>query len=163
MTKLLAALSLADIPGFLTGNRKDITGPGMLYKRLQLEATVQGETADIRQLAMRASALDMAGKGQLNLADGVIDLYVVARPLQNLDALLNMIPLLRDVILGPAKSVFRKVYRVHGALHDATVEAVSANQAGLPSAGLLEQLISLPGRWFDASKNVGQEVVPALP
>ncbi len=163
MTKLLAALSLADLPGFLTGSRKDITGPGMLYKRLQLEASVRGETADIRQLAMRASALDLAGKGQLNLADGVIDLYVVARPLQNLDALLNMIPLLRDVILGPAKSVFRKVYRVHGALHDATVEAVSANQAGLPGSGLLEQLISLPGRWFDASKNVGQEVAPALP
>ncbi|MDQ6965931.1 MAG: AsmA-like C-terminal domain-containing protein, partial [Mariprofundaceae bacterium] len=132
MTKLLAALSLADLPGFLTGNRKDISGPGMLYKRLQLEAMVQGENAEIRQLAMRASALDMAGKGNLNLSDGLIDLYVVVRPLQNVDALINMIPLLRDVILGPAKSVFRKVYRVHGPLHDAKVEAVRAEQAGLP-------------------------------
>ncbi|OIO68924.1 MAG: hypothetical protein COW19_10040 [Zetaproteobacteria bacterium CG12_big_fil_rev_8_21_14_0_65_55_1124] len=163
MTKMLAALSLADLPGFLTGSRKDITGPGMLYKRLQLEASVQGETADIRHLAMRASALDMAGKGQLNLADGLIDLYVVARPLQNIDAMLNMIPLLRDVILGPAKSVFRKVYRVHGALHDAKVEAVSAEQAGLPNSGLLEQLISLPGRWFDAGKKAAGGVAPSLP
>ena len=124
---------------------------------------MQGETADIRHLAMRASALDMAGKGQLNLADGLIDLYVVARPLQNIDAMLNMIPLLRDVILGPAKSVFRKVYRVHGALHDAKVEAVSAEQAGLPNSGLLEQLISLPGRWFDAGKKAAGGVAPSLP
>jgi len=163
MTKLLAALSLADLPGFLTGNRKDISGPGMLYKRLQLEAAVQGENAEIRQLAMRASALDMAGKGNLNLADGLIDLYVAVRPLQNLDTLINMIPLLRDVILGPAKSVFRKVYRVNGPLHDAKVEVVSAEQAGLPGSGLLEQLISLPGRWFDAGKKVSGEVQQALP
>ena len=163
MTKLLAALSLADLPGFLTGARKDITGPGMLYKRLQLEASVQGETADITKLAMRASALDMAGKGKLNLADGMVDLYVVARPLQNIDALLNMIPLLRDVILGPAKSVFRKVYHVHGPLHDATVEAVSAEQAGLPGSGLLEQLITLPGRWFDAGRKAAGEDSTAVP
>lgn len=163
MTKLLAVLSLTDLPGFLTGKRKDISGPGMLYKRLQLEATVQGENADIRQLAMRASALDMAGKGTLNLADGLIDLYVAVRPLQNLDALINMIPLLRDVILGPAKSVFRKVYRVHGPLHDARVEVVSAEQAGLPGSGLLEQLISLPGRWFDAGRNAAGDVLPAFP
>lgn len=163
MTKLLAALSLADLPGFLTGNRKDMSGPGMLYKRLQMEATVQGESADIRRLAMRASALDMAGKGNLNLADGLIDLYVAVRPLQNLDKLLNMIPLLRDLILGPARSVFRKVYRVHGPLHDAQVEAASAEQAGLPGSGLLEQLISLPGRWFDAGKKAAGDVLPALP
>lgn len=160
MTKLLAALSLADLPGFLTGNRKDMTGPGMLYKRLQLEASVQDEKAEIRKLAMRASALDMAGKGELNLADGMIDLYVVVRPLQNLDAMINLIPLLRDVILGPAKSVFRKVYRVNGPLHDARVEAVSAEQAGLPGSGLLEQLISLPGRWFDAGKKAAGEALP---
>jgi AsmA-like C-terminal region len=158
MTKLLAALNLADLPKYLTGSRKDITGPGMLYKRLQLEATVQGERADIRQLAMRASALDMGGKGRINLASGSIDLYVVAHPLQNIDALLNMIPLLRDVILGPAKSVFRKIYHVYGSLYDAKVEAVSAEQAGLPSSGLLEQLISLPGRWFDAGKNTAEKV-----
>jgi len=163
MTKLLAALSLADLPGFLTGNRKDISGPGMLYKRLQLEASVQGENAEIRQLAMRASALDMAGKGSLNLADGLIDLYVAVRPLQNLDALINMIPLLRDVILGPAKSVFRKVYHVNGPLHDARVDAVSAESAGLPDSGLLEQLISLPGRWFDAGKKAAGDAIPALP
>jgi len=163
MTKLLAVLSLADLPDFLTGMRKDITGPGMLYKRLQLESTVEGETASIRQLAMRASALDMAGKGQINLADGMIDLYVTARPLQNIDALLNMIPLLRDVILGPAKSLFRKVYHVYGPLHNAKVEAVSAEQAGLPDAGLLEQLISLPGRWFDAGRKAAGGDAPALP
>ncbi len=132
----------------------------MLYKRLQLEATVQGEKANIRKLAMRASALDMGGKGWINLSNGSVDLYVVAHPLQNIDAMLNMIPLLRDVIMGPARSLFRKIYHVHGSLYDAKVEPVSAKQAGLPGPGLLEQLINLPGSWFDAGRKAAERVAP---
>jgi len=152
MTKLLAALSLTDLPKFLTGKRKDVSGTGMLYKRLQLEADVNGETANINQLAIRASALDMAGSGKLSLADANMDLYMTVRPLQNLDAFLRMIPLLRDIILGPAKSVFRKVYHAYGPLYNAKIESVSPEDAGLPESGFIERLIHLPGKWFGAEK-----------
>lgn len=156
MTKLLAALNLVDLPKFLIGKRADISGVGMLYKRLQLEATVNGETAYIRQLALRASALDMAGSGKLSLANGNIDLYVTVRPLQNLDAFLRMIPLLRDIILGSANSVFRKVYHAYGPLYNAKIESVSPAAAGLPESGFLERLIHLPGKWFGPEKPLQQ-------
>ena len=152
MTKLLAALSLTDLPKFLTGKRKDVSGIGMFYKRLQLEATVNGAMANINQFAIRASALDMAGSGKLSLANGHIDLYMTVRPLQNLDAFLRMIPLLRDLILGPAKSVFRKVYHVYGPLYNAKIEPVSPEKAGLPESGVIESLIHLPGKWFGSDK-----------
>ncbi len=152
MTKLLAALSLTDLPKYLTRKRRDISGPGILYKRLQLEAKVHGERVRIKRLAMRASALDMAGSGRLSLRNGNIDLYVTVRPLQHLDALLRMIPLLRDIFLGPARSLFRLVYHVHGPLYDAKVEGISPKEAGLPEPGLVERLIRLPGRWFDSGK-----------
>jgi len=152
MTKLLAALSLTDLPKYLTRKRKDISGPGMLYKRLQVEAAVDGERAHISKLAMRASALDMAGSGNLSLKDGNVDLYMTVRPLQNLDALLRMIPILRDIFLGPAQSLFRLIYHVHGPLYDAKVEAISPEKAGLPESGPVERLIHLPGKWFDAGK-----------
>jgi len=157
MTKLLAALSLTDLPKFLTGKRKDISGTGMFYERLQLEGAVNGETARINQLAIRASALDMAGSGKISLADGNVDLYMTVRPLQNLDAFLRMIPLLRDMILGPAKSVFRKVYHAYGPLYDAKIESVSPEDAGLPEAGFIERLIHLPGKWFGSEKPAQQE------
>jgi len=156
MTKLLAALSLTDLPKFLTGKRKDVSGTGMFYKRLQLEAAVNGETANINQFVIRASALDMAGSGKINLADGNTDLYMTVRPLQNLDAFLRMIPLLRDLILGPAKSVFRKVYHVYGPLYDAKVESVSPEDAGIPESGFIERLIRLPGKWFDSGEQLQQ-------
>ncbi len=159
MTKLLAALNLADLPKFLTRKRKDLSGPGMLYKHLQLEAGVDGYLAHINSLAMRASALDMAGRGKLSLRDGNIDLYMTVRPLQNLDALLRMIPFLRDIFLGPAQSLFRMIYHVHGPLYDAKVESISPEEAGLPKSGWVERLIHLPGAWFDSEK----KAQPAIP
>jgi hypothetical protein len=98
----------------------------------------------------------MAGSGKLSLADGDVDLYMTVRPLQNLDAFLRMIPLLRDLILGPAKSVFRKVYHVYGPLYNAKVESVSPEDAGLPESGFIERLIHLPGRWFDSGEPLQQ-------
>jgi len=148
MTKLLAAASLADLPSRFLGKHKDIIGEGMHFRRLQLEAALHGRHAKIRQLAIRASALDMAGQGKLDLEDGFIDLTMVIRPLQNLDAVLKVIPLLRDLLGGAAHSLFRKVYHVHGPLSAAKVEEVSPEEAGLAAPGLVESLFSLPGRWF---------------
>jgi len=148
MTKLLAAASLADLPGRFMGKHKDLVGEGMHFHRLQLEAGLHGRQAKIRQLAIRASALDMAGQGKLDLEDGFIDLTMVLRPLQNLDAVLKAIPLLRDILGGASHSLMRKVYHVHGPLSAARTEEVSPEEAGLAAPGLVESLIKLPGRWF---------------
>ncbi len=156
ITKLLAAASLADLPGRFIGRHKDIVGEGMHFRRLQLEADLLGRHANIRQLAIRASALDMAGQGKLDLNDGLIDLTMVIRPLQNLDAVLKAIPLLRDILGGAAHSLYRKVYHVHGPLSAARVEEVTPEEAGLAAPGLVESLFSLPGRWFGK----GQAALP---
>ncbi len=152
MTKLLAAASLADLPRLFIGQRKDLIGEGMHYHRLQLEATLQGKHAKVRQLAMRASALDMAGQGSLDLSDGYIDLTMVLRPLQNLDAALSAIPLLRDILGGDAHSLLRQVYHVHGPISAVKVEEVEPEEAGLAAPGPVEMLFTLPSRWFGSPK-----------
>ncbi|HKJ83591.1 MAG TPA: AsmA-like C-terminal domain-containing protein [Mariprofundaceae bacterium] len=148
MSKLLAASSLSDLLHYLTLNRKDLTGPGTLYKHLQLEASLEGGVAHIRKLAMRASAMDIAGQGTLRLDNGHVDLMTVVRPLQNLDAILGAIPLLRDILGGAGRSVVRLVYHVYGPLPDAKVKQITPEEAGLATPGLLERMITLPQRWF---------------
>lgn len=158
MTKLLAASSLSDLLHYLTLSRKDLSGPGMLYKHLQLEASLDGATAHIRRLAMRASAMDIAGRGTLRLDNGDIDLMTVVRPLQNLDAILGAIPLLRDILGGAGRSLMRLVYHVYGPLPNAKVKQVTPEEAGLAAPGLLESLIALPQRWF--SQDVKGQATP---
>lgn len=148
MTRLLAAASLADLPRILTLDRKDLVGEGILYKRLQMEAEMHGNETSIRELAMRSSALDMAGHGSLDLSNGYLDLLMVMRPLQNLDAVIGAIPLLRDVLGGASRSLLRKIYHVHGPLSQAKVETMEPEAAGLAAPGLIERLITWPGKWF---------------
>ena len=152
LTKLLAISSLADLPALLVGQRKDLTHSGLFYKRLQVEATVADHTVRVHQLAMRATAMDMAGQGSYDLQHNHMDLIMVFRPLQNLDAILSKIPLLRDIVGGSAHSLMRKVYHLHGGLRDADLEQVTPSSAGLSRPGLIEGLLTLPDRWFGQMK-----------
>ncbi len=148
LAKLLAATNLADLPRLLFGGRKDLTGPGTLYRRFQFESILHDAGIRIRNLALRSSAFDVAGKGSVDLERRTMDLVLVVRPLQNLDAIIARIPLLRDILGGKARSLYRKVYRMHGPFTDPAVDGIRPEEAGLSGGGLVETLLSLPSRWF---------------
>ncbi|MDX8408865.1 MAG: AsmA-like C-terminal region-containing protein [Mariprofundales bacterium] len=148
LTRLLAATSLVDLPRFLVGDRKDLVGEGMLFRHLQLEGTMDRGIMKIRRMALRSSAMDVAGIGSLDIGHDRADVYLVAHPFQNLDAMLSSIPLLRDIIGGPAHSLFRKIYHLYGPLNDAKIEPSTPKAAGLKSAGVIDTLLNLPTLWF---------------
>jgi len=152
LTTLLSAINLSRLPALLLGQRKDLSGPGMMYERLQMEAIMQNQDIRVRNVAMRSSAFDLVGHGRMDIAKNRIDLYLVAKPLQNLDALLSKIPLLRDLLGGASHSLMRKVYHMYGPFTDANVEEVTPEAAGLASKGLIEHLFSLPNDWFGSSQ-----------
>lgn len=152
LTRLLAAASLADLPKLLIGQRGDLIGSGMQYKRFQVEAVVSGKDAHIKKAALRSSAFDLAGHGGMDLQAATVDLMLVMRPFQNIDAVIGKVPLLRDVLGGGSHSVMRRVYHVHGPFSEAKVDSIKPAQAGLDSPGLLEALFSLPGSWFGKEK-----------
>ncbi|MDX8414081.1 MAG: AsmA-like C-terminal domain-containing protein [Mariprofundales bacterium] len=148
LTRLLAATSLVDLPKFLMGKRKDLTGDGMLFRHLQLEGQMNQGEIDIHRLALRSSAMDVAGIGTLDIGKDLADVYLVARPFQNLDAIISSVPLLRDILGGPAHSLFRKIYHLYGPLNDAHIEPSTPRQAGIKSAGVIDTLLNLPTLWF---------------
>ena len=152
LTTLLAAINLSKLPALLFGKRDDLTGPGIKYDRLQMEAIMQNQDIHIRNVAMRSTAFDLIGHGKLDIDQDTIDLYLIARPLQNLDALLAHVPLLRDIIGGASHSLMRKVYYMHGPFTNAQVDEVPPEQAGMASPGLIERMLALPNEWFGGGK-----------
>ena len=145
LTKLLSVISIIDLPKFLAFQREDLIGEGVLYDQMRLEADFDEQNLSINQLAIRSSALSGAGSGTMNMESGDLDLLLVVRPWQNIEAIVGYIPLLGDVLTGKDKSFLRKVYHVHGPASDAAVEEKSPEEAGLPSSGVIETLFSLPG------------------
>ena len=154
LTTFLAAINLSQLPAMLLGQRKDLTGPGIMFKRLQMEAIMQNQDIRIRNIAMRSAAFDLIGHGSMDIAKAMVDLYLIVKPLQNLDALLSKIPLLRDILGGASHSLMRKVYHMHGPFTDAKVESVSPEAAGLASKGFIEHLFSLPDAWFGSDETL---------
>jgi len=159
LTKTLAAVSLVDLPDLFFGARKDLNQDGLYYKRLQIEASLKEQMFHIHKLGLRSSAMDIAGSGSLDLEKNNIDLKMVVRPFQNLDALLGKIPLLRDLLGGTAHSLIRKIYHMHGPISNASVDQLSPKEAGLSAPGLIESLLSIPDIWF-GKKPAFQKVKP---
>ncbi|HXH64235.1 MAG TPA: AsmA-like C-terminal domain-containing protein, partial [Mariprofundaceae bacterium] len=151
LTKLLAAMNLLDLPKLFIGQRGDLTGPGMMYDRLQMESTMHEQEVQVHKIALRSPAMDLAGNGRLTLDNDNIDIILIARPFQNLDAILSKIPLLRDLLGGGSYTLMRQVYWMHGPFTNATVEQIPPEKAGLAPPGLVESLLSLPERWFGKS------------
>ncbi|MDX8382979.1 MAG: AsmA-like C-terminal domain-containing protein, partial [Ghiorsea sp.] len=148
LTRLLAAISLVDLPKYLIFQRKDVVGEGLLYEKMQIEAVFAEEKLHIDGLAFRSSALDAGGQGVVNLASGDLELLLIARPWQNIESVLGNIPILGYILAGSDKSLLRKVYHIHGPASDALVDEMRPEDAGLPQSGLLESLFSLPSQWF---------------
>ncbi len=151
LTRLLAAMNLADLPKLFIGQRGDLAGPGMMYDRLQMESTMHGQEVQLHKIALRAPAMDLAGNGRMTLDNDNIDIILIARPFQNLDAILSKIPLLRDFLGGGSYTLMRQVYWMHGPFTNATVERIPPEKAGLAPPGLVEALLTLPERWFGKS------------
>ncbi|MBN4077030.1 AsmA-like C-terminal domain-containing protein, partial [Mariprofundus ferrooxydans] len=151
-TTLLSAINIARLPALLLGLRNDLTGPGIMYERLQMEAIMQNQSIRVRNVAMRSSAFDLAGQGSIDVDKNTIDLYLIAKPLQNLDAILSKIPLVRDLLGGRAHSLVRKVYHLVGPFNNAKVESVQPQDAGLAEPGIIERFLSLPSHWFGSAK-----------
>jgi len=151
-TTLLSAINLTQLPALLFGQRKDLSGPGIMYQRLQMEAFMLDQHIRIRNVAMRSSAFDLVGQGSIDINKDNIDLYLIAKPLQNLDAILAKIPLVRDLLGGRAHSLVRKVYHLFGSFSDAKVESVRPKDAGLAEPGIIESFLSIPSRWFGSGK-----------
>ncbi len=160
VTKLLALLSLADLPRMLLGQREDLTGPGLFYDRLQMEGLLSDQHFEIYNLAMRATALDMAGRGSLDLQKNTIDLLMIVHPLQNLDAILNSIPLVRDIFGGKSHSLMSKVYHMQGPLEDATIEEASPTESKRALNRVVEGLFALPEKWFGEQQDAAPAAEP---
>jgi len=156
LTTLLSVLNISRLPALLLGQRKDLSGPGIMYERLQMEAIMQDQNIRIRNVALRSSAFDLVGQGSMDIDKHTIDLYLIAKPLQNLDALLSKIPLLRDILGGKSHSLIRKVYHLSGPFADAKVKSVKPQQAGLAQPGIIERLFNLPNDWFGSSQPASQ-------
>jgi len=154
VTKLLALLSWSDLPKFLVARRPDITREGLVYEHLQMEATLQGCAMHMQHLAMRSSAVELAGQGLLKLDSAYVDMMLVAHPFQNLDAVITSIPLLGYVLGGKGHSIFRRAYHVYGPVGDAQVDDVSPKDAGAASSGLMDRFLNLPDAWFGDRKTV---------
>ncbi len=143
--------SFINIKGLFSGALNDkIQNNGIPFKAIHSEANFTNGTMNLKNLIFISDSLNGNGQGVINFSDEKIGLQVVLEPLQSLDKLLGLVP-----VLGKHAQKLTKVHlTVQGPLDDPEVKTVLTK--GVTQA--IQGTLGIPGAVFKDTEALSGEI-----
>jgi hypothetical protein len=141
------ALGLVRIVEFLNvteiyrGKLPDLRKEGLSYDRITVRVALQKDKMIFKELTIDGASLEMAGQGEINLAEQTMDLNVLVAPLKTVDRIIKAIPLVRDILAGTLLTI---PVKVQGDLRDPRVTPLSPSAVGTELLGMMKRTLGLP-------------------
>ncbi|MEO5364920.1 MAG: AsmA-like C-terminal domain-containing protein [Magnetococcus sp. WYHC-3] len=148
LSTLLALLSLGDIPDLLAGERPDLAGEGYYYDDIAGRFTLDHGVLTTPGVQFSGPAMTLMFSGRALLPQKQLDLLAGVRPLQSLDRVINLIPVLRDLLSGSRKTLVETQFTLRGPWKDPEVHILPVSSL---APGVVRDLLSLPGRMLERS------------
>jgi hypothetical protein len=143
LARILEFVNLTEV---YKGKIPDMKKEGLSYKHLTQIGSLQGGKLMIKEATLDGPTLQMAAQGELDLAEGKIDLTVLVAPLRTVDRIINLIPLVRYIFAGRLLSL---PVKVSGDLKDPKVTALSPYAIGSELLEIMKRTLVLPFNVID--------------
>jgi hypothetical protein len=140
LARILEFVNLTEV---YKGKIPDMGKEGLSYKLITLIGSLQDGKLIIKEATLDGHTLQMAAQGEIDLAEGKVDLTVLVAPLRTVDRIINLIPLVRYVFAGTLLSL---PVKVSGDLKDPKVTALSPSAIGSELFGMMKRTLGLPFR-----------------
>ncbi|MDD5004402.1 MAG: AsmA-like C-terminal domain-containing protein, partial [Acidithiobacillus sp.] len=101
-------------------------GRGLFFSKLFADFQIQNGVARTRNMLLQSSALEMAGRGAIDLAHQSLNMELQVYPLQSFDLLLGRFPILGPALFGKSGKVLEWHYQVDGPWGHPVVRQVHA-------------------------------------
>jgi hypothetical protein len=138
LARILEFVNLTEI---YKGKIPDMKKEGLSYKLATVIGSLQDGKLIIKEGTLDGHTLQMAAQGEIDLAEGKIDLTVLVAPLRTVDRIINLIPLVRYIFAG---SLLSLPVKVSGDLKDPKVTALSPSAIGSELLGMMKRTLGLP-------------------
>ncbi len=131
LMRLLDAMSPLGFADLLSGGSSG-------FDRLRGKFRLEGDWAELREVQTSGASVGINVNGKLNIETGMADLSGTLVPFSFFNRMINMIPILGDVITGgDGQGVIAAAYTVKGNLSD---PSISVNPISLLTPGFLRNL-----------------------
>jgi hypothetical protein len=141
------ALGLIRIVEFLSvteiyrGKLPDLRKEGLPYDRITVKVALQKDKIIFKEWTLNGPTMEIAGHGEIDLADQKISLAVLVAPLKTVDRITKLIPLVSYIAGGSLVTI---PVKVQGDLKDPRVTALSPSAVGTELLGMMKRSLGLP-------------------
>jgi len=145
-------LGLINITEIYRGTVPDLTGEGLEYKRMKLSAEFRDGKLIVNSWTLNGPSLWMGARGEVDLIDHTLQLFILVSPFKTVDRIINAIPGLRWVLGGRLVAI---PMEARGDLSDPEVIPLA------PSA-VAQSILDMLGRTLRLPLHIIQPLIPGL-
>jgi hypothetical protein len=145
-------LGLINITEIYRGTVPDLTGEGLEYKRMKLSGEFRDGKLIVNGWTFNGPSLWMGARGEIDLIDNTLQLFVLVSPFKTVDRIINAIPGLRWVLGGRLVAI---PMEARGDLSDPEVIPLA------PSA-VAQSILDMLGRTLRLPLHIIQPLIPGL-
>jgi hypothetical protein len=138
---LIRIVEFLNVTEIYRGKLPDVRKEGLLYDRITVEVAFLKEKMIFKEWTLDGPNMEMVGQGEIDLAEGKINLTVLVAPLKTVDRIIKLIPLVRYILAGTLLVV---PVKVSGDLKDPKVTALSPSAIGSELLAIMERALDLP-------------------
>ena len=147
--KILGLINFTEI---YRGTLPDLTGEGLEYKRMKLSGEFRDGKLIVNSWTLNGPSLWMGARGEIDLIDNTLQLFVLVSPFKTVDRIINAIPGLRWVLGGRLVAI---PMEARGDLSDPEVIPLA------PSA-VAQSILDMLGRTLRLPLHIVQPLIPGL-
>jgi hypothetical protein len=145
-------LGLINITEIYRGTLPDLTGGGLEYKRMKLSGEFRDGKLIVNGWSLDGPSLWMGARGEIDLIDNTLQLFVLVSPFKTVDRIINAIPGLRWVLGGRLVAI---PMLARGDIYDPEVIPMA------PSA-VAQSILDMLGRTLLLPLHIVQPLIPGL-
>jgi hypothetical protein len=147
--KILGLINFTEI---YRGTLPDLTGEGLEYKRMKLSGEFRDGKLIVNGWSLDGPSLWMGARGEIDLIDNTLQLFVLVSPFKTVDRIINTIPGLRWVLGGRLVAI---PMEARGDIYDPEIIPMAPSAVGQSILDMLGRTIRLP-------LHIVQPLIPGL-
>lgn len=143
ITKIFRLLNVTEV---FHGKLPDIDQEGFGFKSMHGNADIKKGTLTFNELNIDGTNMGIAGYGSIDLVDKQVDATLLVAPLKTVDAIVDKIPLIGNILDGHLISA---PVKIQGPLKNPDVTLLSASAVGSRLTGIMKRTLQLPVQIID--------------
>ncbi len=138
LARIFAAINITDM---MRGKFPDLSRTGFAYNALTVKGVMKNGKLLLHEATIDGITANLAAQGEIDIADGNIDITVLVAPFKTVDFIVKNIPLVGDVL---GNTLITIPVKVQGKINDPTVTILSPTAIGEGLIGIMKRTLQLP-------------------